>query len=56
MCVCVCVCVCKQELALNNPYGLICHKTQPTMNLEFRDMKLMAQGFLILFLIVKGWF
>ena len=23
------VCVCKQDLALNNPQGLICHKTQP---------------------------
>ena len=39
MCVCVCVCVCvclcvfsfvyKQDLALNNPRMLICHKTQP---------------------------
>ena len=25
MCVCVCVCVC--DLALDNLYGLICHKT-----------------------------
>ena len=38
VCVCVCwgvcvsisVCVCKQDLALNNLQGLICHKTQPT--------------------------
>ena len=31
MCVCVCVCVCvfKHDLALNNPQGLECHKTQP---------------------------
>ena len=27
MCVCVSVCVFKQDLALNNPHGLICHKT-----------------------------
>ena len=26
--VCVCVCVCEHDLALNNPQGLICHKTQ----------------------------
>ena len=28
----VCVCVCKQDLVLNNPQGLICHKTQPNQN------------------------
>ena len=25
----MCGCVYKQDLALNNPRGLICHKTQP---------------------------
>ena len=31
MCASVCVCVCKQDLALINPQGLICHKNnQPT--------------------------
>ena len=25
----MCVCVCKQDLALNNLQGLICHKTEP---------------------------
>ena len=29
MCVCVCVCVYKEDLALNNPQGLICHQTNP---------------------------
>ena len=29
VCVCVCVCVCNNDLALNNPKGLICHKTKP---------------------------
>ena len=30
MCVCVCVCVCGQDLAFNNPQGLISSKTQPS--------------------------
>ena len=25
----MCVCVCEQDLALNNPQGLISYKTQP---------------------------
>ena len=29
VCVCVCVCVCLEDFVLNNPQGLICHKTKP---------------------------
>ena len=29
MCVCVCVCVYEQNLILNKPEGLMCHKKQP---------------------------
>ena len=31
----VCVCVYEEDLALNNPQALICHKTQPTTLLSF---------------------
>ena len=37
MCVCVCVCVCKQDLALNDPQGLICHKVQPNQPNQSRS-------------------
>ena len=32
MCVCVCVCVCDQDLALNNPQGLICQSITKLTN------------------------
>ena len=39
--VCVCVCVCEQDLALNNPLGLICHKTQSNQRTLVGDCSVM---------------
>ena len=36
----VCVCVHKQELALNNPQVLLCHKTQPNQTIHCHSNRL----------------